>query len=501
MKSATGVFIQPVHDAQTAGLPQWVRIAHAVRHAAASGAVARGERLPSARQLAQDWRVSRGAVDDAFAQLQLEGLIERRVGDGTYVSAAAPAVAAPPRQAAPHAQRVLQCSLVHGRPISRAESARRSLPAPPMHPRSTDLDAFPLDLWRRLMLRAHELPELLGGTPAGGLPALREAIARHLAIHRGVVCSPEQVLVINGAGEGMQLVGRLLLAPGDSMWIEDPSHASLPFLMHSMGIQVHGVPLDAAGLDVAAGKCIAPQASLCYLHPLTQYPLGVRTRSDRCVELLDWARRSGAWIVEGHMNDELVPAAEQPPSLLAQDSCGRVLMVGTFEGVVFPSLRVAYLILPKALAAAFVAAAPTFCDHVAAPVQWALAEYIDGGHMTAQLGKQRSAMLHRRELVRRALLTTLPPGVRAGPMNSGLTLCLHLPSGIADTDIAARLRSQRVFVEALSTMAWQVRGLNGIALGYGGLDDEQLLQGLRLVGQTLAAASESRPYQPTGENA
>ena len=502
MKSPAGVFIQPVHDAQTAGAPQWVRIAHAVRHAAASGAVARGERLPSARQLALDWRVSRGAVDDAFAQLQLEGLIERRVGDGTYLSTQAPAAPAPMRPVAPDARRVLQRSkLLGGRPISRAESARPSLPSPPFHPRSTDIDAFPLELWRRLMLRAHDDPQLLMGTPPGGLPALREAIARHLAIHRGLVCSPEQILVVNGAGEGMQLVGRLLMAPGDSMWIEDPSHASLPFLMQSMGIEVHGVPLDSAGLDVAAGRRIAPRATLCYLHPLTQYPLGIRTRSERCQQLLQWARETGAWIVEGHMNDELVPAAEQPPSLMAQDRAGRVLMQGTFEGVVFPSLRVAYLVLPKALAPSFIAAAPTFCDHVAAPVQAALAEFIDRGHMTAFLQKQRRGMLHRRELVRRALLTTLPPGVRAGPMTSGLTLCLHLPRELGDNELACRLRAQRVFVEALSTMAWQVRGLNGIALGYGGLDDERLLQGLRAISQTLAEACEGRAYQPTGENA
>jgi GntR family transcriptional regulator / MocR family aminotransferase len=491
VKSAAGVFIQPVHDAASAGLPQWARIAHAVRHAAASGAVQRGERLPSARQLALDWQVSRGAVEDAFAELQLEGLIERRVGDGTYLRvemAAAAAVAVPQRQAAPEARRILRHSLLQGCPSAQRDSARRLQYVPPLHPRRTDLDEFPLDTWRRLMLQAHEAPQhaLLDGAPCGGLPALREAITRHLAIHRGLCVTPDQVLVTGGPGEGMQLVGRLLLQPGDTMWMENPSHASLPWLMQSMGIRVVGLPLDDAGLDVAAGLRIAPQARACYLHPLTQYPLGVRTGAARCAGLLAWARDRGAWIVEGHMNDEMVPPLQQPPSIFSRDSHGRTLLLGTFEGVAFPSLRVGYLVLPPALATGFIDAAQVYGEHVPAPVQWALAQFIDRGHMTALLQAQRKRNTRRRELLRRVLLPALPAHVRAGPLDAGLHLCLHLPSEMKDTLIAERLRRNRVFVEALSALAWQDHRLNGIVLGYGGLSNAALEQGLLIIARTLA---------------
>lgn len=501
MKSAAGVFIQPVHDAASAGLPQWARIAHAVRHAAATGAVMRGERLPSARQLAQDWQVSRGAVEDAFAELQLEGLIERRVGDGTYLRDAAAAPARPQRQATPEAQRILQRCLLTGQPRAQLESARRQHYVPPLHPRRSDLEHFPLDTWRRLMLQAHEAPQraLLDGAPCGGLPVLREAITRHLAIHRGLDVAPQQVLVTSGAGEAMQLVGRLLLTPGDTMWMENPSHATLPWLMESMGIRVQGLPLDAAGLDVAAGLRLAPQARLCYLHPLTQYPLGLRTGGERCAQLLAWAAVSGAWIVEGHMNDEMVPAAQQPPTLFARDKAGRTLMVGTFEGVAFPSLRVGYLVLPPALAAAFIDAAQVYGEHVAAPVQWALAQFIDRGHMTAHLQAQRLRCLSQREQVRRCLLAALPAGVRAGPLDGGQHLCLHLPPEVSDTAVAQSLRQQRLFVEPLSLLAWQDTSLNGIVLGYGGLAPAALAQALRAVADTLAAACGA-PYQPLGQN-
>lgn len=497
MKSATGVFIQPVHDAASAGLPQWARIARAVRHAAASGAVMDGQRLPSARQLAQDWQVSRGAVEDAFAELMLEGLIERRVGDGTYLRGGATPPTAPPlpRPAAPQARRILERCAMLGSAGAQMDMARRMQRVPPLHPRRTDLDDFPLDTWRRLMLQAHEEPQraLLDGAPAGGLPALRAAIARHLAVHRGLACSPEQVLVISGPGEGMQLVGRLLLERGDTMWMENPGHASLPWLMESIGIQVQGVPLDEAGLDVQAGLRLAPQAKACYLHPLTQYPLGQRTGAARLADLLAWAQACGAWIVEANMNDEMVPPAQQPPTLFARDRAGRTLLLGTFEGVAFPSLRVGYLVLPPALAEGFIAAAQVHGEHVPAPVQWALAEFIDRGHMTAHLQAQRKRCARKREIVRRCLLPALPAGVRAGPMDTGLHLCLQLPDSMKDTALAERLRQHRVFVECLSQLAWRHPGLNGLVLGYGGLQPAELEQGLQAVVQVLQDAAQVRP--------
>ncbi len=497
MKSAHGAFIQPVQG--TPGVPQWRRVYGAVRHAIDSGALGPGARLPSARQLAQDWRVARGAVDEAFAQLQLEGLIERRIGDGTYVSRRAQPVRR--RAPLPHAQTALQKSLLQGLPVARLDAAQRSLPVPALHPRSTDLAAFPFETWRRLLLQAHDDGQraLLAAPPAGGLPALRAAIARHLAVQRGVVVAPEQVVVTNGPGESLQLAARLLLAPGDTAWVEDPGHASLPLLLRTLGLQVVGVPLDGEGFDVEAGRRLAPQARLAYLHPLTQYPLGQRTRTDRCSALLDWAVKQGAWIVEGHMNDELVPAAQQPPALISNDATGRVLMMGTFEGVMFPALRVGWLVCPKALAADFVPAAAALGEHVPAPLQWALAEFIDRGHMTAHLQALRASLFRRREIVRRELLAALPPAVRPGPMNQGAHLCLHLPPALPDTAVAQRLRPQRLVVESLSAIGWQAGGRNGIVLGYGGLDDEPLALALRVVARALAEACGA--YQPSGENA
>jgi GntR family transcriptional regulator/MocR family aminotransferase len=228
----------------------------------------------------------------------------------------------------------------------------------------------------------------------------------------------------------------------------------------------------------------------------------VRTSRQRGDELLDWARRSGGWIVEGQMNDELVAPALQPAPLMTRDTNARTIMLGTFEGVAFPSLRVGYLVLPQALARDFIGAIQACGEHAAATVQWALAEFIDRGHMTAHLAKLRERRVQRCEQVRRSLLATLPAGLRAGPMDSGLHLSLHLPPEMADTAVAARLRAQRIFVEPLSVLAWQAglaHRLNGIVLGYGGLDAPALEHGLRTISQALTEM-QGACYPPAGQN-
>ena len=287
VKPASGVFIQPVSDSSDGAAgrtPQWLRVCRAVRSAISGRALPPGARLPSARQLAKDWRVARGAVDEAYAQLQLEGLIQRRVGDGTYVSHQTPGhAAAPPRAPAPLAQRVLDhAQSLNCKPV-RAECTYVARRAPTLHPRATDIDGFPLALWRRLVLAAHTPAQrpALAESPAAGLRVLREALARHLALQRGLPCTAEQVLVMASPAEAMNLLVRVLLRQGDRVWVEDPSHSSLPWLLRTLAVHPVGVPLDEQGFDTAAARRLSPDAAMVYLHPLNQYPLGQRTSHAR----------------------------------------------------------------------------------------------------------------------------------------------------------------------------------------------------------------------------
>lgn len=494
VKSASGVFIQPVHEAAADQGPNWARVYSAVRRSIDAGALAPGTRLPSARQLARDWRVARGAVDEAFAQLQLEGLLERRVGAGSWVAAGAGRATQPlHRTPSPAAQRALQQLRAISLPASRTEHAYRTMRPPPLHPRSIPLDRFPLDAWRRLLVQAHDEGQrsLLSGSAPGGLPALRQAIACHLALARGVSCSAEQVLVLSSPREGITAVMGQLLRPGDLVATEDPSHPSLPLLFSTLGARVVGVRLDEQGFDVADLQRRASAARAVYLHPLAQYPLGVRTSATRAGRLLAWASDAQAWLIEGHYNDEWVARGLQPPTLFSRDSAGRVLLLGTFEGVMFPSLRVSYLVLPAPLARRFIDSYSTLGERVPLATQWALAQFIDSGLMTEHLHGVRRDLALRRRLVCALLARVLPPAVQCGPLDNGAQICLHLPAEVPDLAIVEQLRSQGVLVEPLSPIAWEPGAANGIVLGYMGWSDDDVARALGKVGRILSAALAS----------
>lgn len=536
-KPASGAFIQPVLDEAAPSAPQRERVYRAIRSAIENKALGVGERLPSARQLAADWGLARGAVDEAFAQLQVEGRVRRRVGDGTYVEPPPPqrgrAVAAPPpREPSDLAHHVLaqaaRLGLAPGAAPMRLECAFASQRPPTLHPRAIDIDGFPLPAWRRLLAQAasERQRHLLDGTPATGWPALREAVARYLGVMRGVPCRAEQVLIIASPAEGLNLLVRLLLPPGGSMWVEEPTHPTLPSLLESLGARVTAVPLDAQGFDVAEARRRDPAATLAYLHPLGHYPLARRTTAARGDELIEWARRHGRWIVEGHFNDELWPREVQPPALARRDR-ERVFLLGTFESMMFPSLRLGYLVVPPALVGPFSEALTLWGPRAPAATQWALAEFIDRGHLLGRIVALRERYARRRKRVQHLLIDRLPSAVRAEPLTPVPTVCLHLGAlaaggggavtaeakAVTDIDWLRRLRAQGLVVEPLSGMHWTQRGVNGLVFGYGDWSDATLddaLERLRrelLAGVAAATATSAATpagaglHQPLGENA
>ncbi|MCW5634851.1 MAG: PLP-dependent aminotransferase family protein [Rubrivivax sp.] len=509
-KPASGAFIQPVLDeAAVRPVPQRERVYRAVRSAIEGGALAAGERLPSARQLAADWGLARGAVDEAFALLQVEGFIRRRVGDGTYVEPGhGPALraVAPPREPSDLAHHVLaqaaRMGAGGGAPL-RLECAFTSQRPPLLHPRAIDVDGFPLAAWRRLLVAAaaDSRRDLLGQPPAAGLPALREAVARYLGVMRGVPCRAEQVLIVASPAEGLNLLVRLLLpsgSTGGSMWVEEPTHPSLPSLLESLGARVSAVPLDAQGFDVDAARRRDPDATLVYLHPLGQYPLGRRTAVSRGDELIDWARKNGRWIVEGHLNDELWPREVQPPALARRDR-ERVFLLGTFESVMFPSLRLGYVVVPAALVRPFAEALTLWGPRAPAATQWALAEFIDRGHLHQRILALRERYAKRRKRVQALLFDRLPPALRAEPLTPVPTGCLRLPGGENDLVWLRRLRACGLVLEPLSGMHWNdrpERRPQGLVFGYGDGSDAELdasLERLRRELATLGAAATAGP--------
>jgi GntR family transcriptional regulator/MocR family aminotransferase len=495
-RQSSGALIAPLAAADGERVPQRVRVYQTVLAAIRQGSLGPGTRLPSARVLAEDWQVARSAVDEAFEQLQIEGLLERRVGDGTYVRLDAALAAAPPpapvvREPSLQARLVLQRFAVFmGKPRG-LELPHVVLAPVPLFPRTPMTDVFPLDTWRRLVARAHteRYRPLLTYGPAAGLPQAREAIARHLALTRGTRCDPAQVLVLNSPMQALELIVRVLLEPGDTVWVEDPGHASLPPLLRALHTRVVGVPFDDQGLDVAAGRALAPRAAAVYLHPLTQFPLGVRTTSARRAELLQWADECGAWVIEGNFNDEVVHDADSPRAFQSLDRSDRVLLMGTLEGIVYPSLRLAYLVVPQRLTEAFVAMRGLLGDHSSNAMQLALAWFVDEGHMANHLRTLRRLARERRDAFVAAAQAHLPQWVRIGPVDTGMQACVHLPAEVVDIDVVKRARERGVIAVALSSMSATARALNGLVLGYAAFEPRAIDKAMQVVGDVLRGSA------------
>ena len=462
-----GFFLAPPPAGREAGSARaWVyrQVLDAVR----DGRLAAGTRLPSARRLATAWQVARSAVDDALAQLQTEGLIERRVGDGSFVA--------------------------RHLPVGTRAAVAAPAPAPPpapvlLHPLLTDTASFPLERWRRLVAHSLDDPErhvLSYGQPAG-LPALREATAQYLRLTRGMDCQPGQVLIVDSALHAVELIVQVLFEPGDVVALEDPGFAGAAALFVQSQLQVVGIPVDDEGFDIAAVRRDAPRAAALYLHPLNQFPTGCRTSATRRREILEHADASGAWVIEGDHLAEIVHDGAAPPALWRSDRAERVLYVGTFNGVTFPTLRLAYLVLPEALVPVFSAVRGMMGDHSPLATQGALAALLQGGHLSAHLRTLRTRYAARRAAFVAAVRQQLGDSVRLGPTSSGVHACLHLPPACSDTGLAAALVHEGVRALPLSTLCLQPRGLNALVVGYGAQDEAQTAAGLGRVASVLAA--------------
>jgi GntR family transcriptional regulator/MocR family aminotransferase len=343
----------PLFEAHSdAGAPRYRQIYRQIRDAILERRLQAGERLPSSRTFAAESAIARKTVEEAYAQLEGEGYIVRRAGSGSFVAEIASVerkrgdVRLAGRRALSKRGRGIAATTACVEPTSvRAFAA--GLPA---------LDAFPIELWQRLVARHArriDLSSLVYADPAG-LPALREAIAAYLGHARGVRCDASQVVIVSSSQQALDLIARLTIDPDDEAWIENPSYPGARAALVASGAKLVPVRVDDDGLDVAHGIEQSARARVAYVTPSHQYPLGKTMSLERRLALLDWARRAEAWVVEDDYDSEFRYDGRPVPAIQGLDSAGRVIYVGTFTKVLYPSLRLAYLVLPSDLVQSFV---------------------------------------------------------------------------------------------------------------------------------------------------
>lgn len=476
-----------------AATPLFRQLYEGLRCGILDGTLAAGVRVPATRRLAGELGVSRNTVLNAYEQLLAEGYLEGKAGSGTYVPRTLPEELLQVRPAAP-----AQPAPPPRRPLSRrgellagtsAGVARSSGVPRPFRPGTPALDAFPFETWRRLVARHHRRPppDRLAYDHAAGYAPLRRAIAAHLGPARAVRCDPDQVLVVNGAQHGLDLVTRLLLDPGDTAWVEDPGYPGARAALQGAGVRLVPIPVDGDGLDVVAGAARGPDARLAYVTPSHQYPLGVTLSLPRRLALLEWARRANAWVVEDDYDSEFRYAGRPLAALQGLDRDGRVIYLGTFSKTLFPALRLGYLVVPPDLADAFVAARHATDRQAATLTQAVVADFLDEGHFVRHVRRMRTLYAERQETLLRAAGRELGGLLELGPCATGLHLMGWLAAGRDDR--RASLAAARAGVEAppLSGYCLEPRGRGGLMLGYAGADARQIRDAVRRLGAALRA--------------
>ena len=442
----------------------------ALRAAVLDGTLPPGERLPSTRQAATDYRVSRGMLEEVFAQLTEEGFLERAVGRGTYVAPTVsrlnPSAKAKPghrHSASPRGLRVAANAACREPDVSR-----------PFNAGTADTSEFPWEIWQRLQLRAaRELGKAaLNFADPRGLPQLREAIARYLAQFRGIRSVSGQVIVFNSAQQALHALAVLLLDRGNAVLIEDPCYPGARAAFELAGAEILASPVDDKGLRVDTR---APRARLAYVTSSHQYPTGVAMDLERRIELLDWARRNHSWIVEDDYDGEFRYEGQALTALYSLDTQARVLYVGTLNKAMFPSLRLAYAVVPDELVELLANIRTQLDGFTAAAAQLGMALFMDEGHFSSHLRRMRSVYGAKRTM----LVEGLAPLAALGwtwPRNAaGMHLLVRHSRGNYVRAVAA---ASSLELALLSSYRIVRTSGDGLFLRFGSLDAASLRSGI-----------------------
>jgi GntR family transcriptional regulator/MocR family aminotransferase len=474
------------------GQELWRWLYSEIRTAIMEARLRPGSRLPSTRSLAAQYQVSRGTVVTAFSQLQSEGYIEGRISSGTFVATklfmeahdnnskgAQLRGARAGAKLATHTKKTLHSISVLPGTHQVGKAFRAYEPA---------LDLFPVELWARTASRVlRNAPRwLYGQGSAGGYQPLKRAISEYLGPARGVRCAPEQIIITSGAQQALDLLARLLLDPEDEVWMEDPGYTGALHAFRAAGASIVPVPIDAEGIDVRAGRQLAPQAKLAYVTPANQFPLGVSMSADRRVDLLRWARDAGAWLIEDDYDAEYRYSGRPLASLQALDKSGTVIYVGTFTKMLFNALRIGFMVLPAHLVSAFEAGRSFVDRHPPTLDQAILAEFITEGHFGHHVRKMRQVYAQRKSILTEVCARYAGDLLTISPTETGIRTIAWLPSVHSDVEVANRAQSLGLEVMALSSFSIRKNVAPGLILGFAGCDARELRRGAAVLAEAVA---------------
>lgn len=441
------------------GSPLYRQIYDRVLAAIAAETLCSGDRLPSARALAKELGVARGTVELAYSLLTSEGYLLALGQKGTVVN---PELQKPPMSGTtlPVSSEVIENS---------PDALWRPPHLLPFQMGVPALDEFPRKIWARLgarYLRGMRSGDLDYPSPHG-LPALRSAIASYLQVSRGIDCGAHQVFITSGWRSSLSLVAHTLLHAGERAWVEDPGYPTTRQVLRQFGMEIEAVPVDAEGMDVEQAITRPHPAQFVMVTPGHQSPLCMALSLPRRRLLLDWAARNGAWVVEDDYDGEYRYVSRPLPALASLDRNGRVLYAGTFSKVLFPGIRLAYLVVPQGKVAAFERVGRALFSACSPAITQALvAEFIAEGHFTRHIQRMRRLYSERRDWTIQALERSLPKGMQVERSPGGMHVVLRLPEGVSDTALAEQLLAKGMAVQPLSRWSVSSRRQSGLLLSF-----------------------------------
>jgi GntR family transcriptional regulator/MocR family aminotransferase len=467
-------------------LPQQRRLYEAAKAAIHQQQLGAGSKLPSSRDLARDLGISRNTVIAAFEQLAAEGYVSSTMGSGTYVAdlqAHSATMRGTGAGSAAQASRAARAQASRTVPLSRRGQELTSYAAGPrfeIQPFAgeADFSSFPFKLWQRLQNRVwrEARGELLDYGQSGGYLPLRQAITDYLRMSRSVKVEVEQVMITAGTQQSLDLCAQLLADAGDTAWVEDPCYWGARRAFQARELKLHPITVDGDGMALDAAD-LATRPRLIYVTPSHQYPTGAVMSLARRRELLDVAVRKDAWILEDDYDSEFRYTGRPLAALQGLDHDDRVLYMGTFSKVLYPGIKVGYLVVPPALIGAFKSALYDLQRPGQLMVQAALADFIALGHFTTHIRKIRQTYGARRELLRRTLEQRLAGRpVTISSEESGLHLVLELPDDVDDAALEKRAAESGIQVKALSAYYLAPPVRRGLLVGYAYCTPEKIAE-------------------------
>ena len=462
------------------------------RAAILRGQLRPGEQILSSREFAAELSVSRFPVLNAYAQLLAEGYLESRVGAGTFVSTSLPeqqmSVEIPGRApAVPSGPR----------PVSRRSSLYPSIPSlayvrgwGSFGVHQPAFDQFPFAIWSNLVARHSRNPHVraIHHTDPRGAERFRSAICDYLRTARGVHCSADQVLIVSGSQQALDITARVLLDPGNSVWVEEPGYSLQRAVLTAAGCRLIPVPVDEAGMDVETGIKRSPRARAAFVTPSHQYPLGSTMSASRRIQLLNWAHSAGAWVIEDDYDSEFRYESLPIASMHGLDRNARVIYVGTFSKVLFPSLRLGYMVIPADLVDRFIAVRHAMDIFPPYLQQEVLADFILEGHFTRHIRRMRQVYKERRSILIDSLAREFPAGsgFEVHGVEAGMHLAMTLPPGLNDLEISIRAARSSLWLHPLSPNYLGNPPRHGFILGFGSTLPSQIPPAVRLLRSIVA---------------